>query len=108
MTSPPSKDAPALSDAPKQCGGWLQRANITVEPVMLVHMLAFMLTSVVGQSFLVHRACRVHLGLPETVCSSIQEPQYKNESARVQVRLHMQNHRTLSVRTAKPIHSREI
>ncbi|XP_034248885.1 tetracycline resistance protein, class E-like isoform X4 [Thrips palmi] len=75
--------APAEGAAKER--SWLARANITVEPVMLAHMFAFMLTSVVGQSFLVQRACRVHLGLPESVCSSIQEPQFKEDAARVQI-----------------------
>jgi hypothetical protein len=46
--------------------------SITVEPIMFLYMLAFMLTSVVEQAFFVDRACRVNLGYPDEICSEIE------------------------------------
>lgn len=57
---------------------------ITVEPVLFAYMFAFMLTSVVEQTFYVDRACRVNLNMTDHVCSNIHNKSHSDELARVQ------------------------
>lgn len=58
---------------------------ITVEPTMVLYMLAFMLTSVVEQSFFVYKACRVNHGLNDTICKNITAEEYEDYNKEVQV-----------------------
>lgn len=59
--------------------------NITVEPTMVLYMMAFMITSVIEQAFFVYKACRVNHGYNETVCRNINQEQYENITKEVQV-----------------------
>lgn len=59
--------------------------NITVEPTMVLYMMAFMITSVIEQAFFVYKACTVNHGYNETVCRNINEKQYENITKEVQV-----------------------
>lgn len=61
---------------------------ITVEPVMFLYMMAFMLTSVVEQAFFVDKACRVNLNFSDTICSNLADKQYKEYNMHVQVRFY--------------------
>ncbi|KDR13825.1 Proton-coupled folate transporter [Zootermopsis nevadensis] len=58
---------------------------ITVEPVMFLYMMAFMLTSVIEQSFFVDKACRVNLNFSDTICSNLTNKQYMDYNKQVQV-----------------------
>jgi MFS transporter, PCFT/HCP family, solute carrier family 46, member 3 len=49
---------------------WYQK--ITVEPTMVLYMLAFMLTSVVEQVFFVYKACTANHNYPHEICIDIQ------------------------------------
>lgn len=57
---------------------------ITVEPTMILYMMAFMITSVVEQSFYIFKACTVNHGFNSTICHNINEPEYKNITKEVQ------------------------
>lgn len=61
---------------------------ITVEPVMFLYMMAFMLTSVVEQAFFVDKACRTNLNFSDNICSNLADNQYKEYNKQVQVRFH--------------------
>ncbi|XP_066246601.1 probable peptidoglycan muropeptide transporter SLC46 [Euwallacea similis] len=58
---------------------------VTVEPTMAFYMMAFMITTVVEQSFFVYKACKVNHGYNETVCTHINEEQYENITKKVQI-----------------------
>lgn len=58
---------------------------ITVEPTMVLYMMAFMLTSVVEQSFFVYKACRVNHGYNDTICKNITAKIYEDYNKEVQV-----------------------
>lgn len=58
---------------------------ITVEPIMVLYMMAFMTTNVVEQSFFVYKACTVNHGYNKTICEHINEKQYENITKEVQV-----------------------
>lgn len=58
---------------------------ITVEPTMVLYMMAFMLTSVVEQSFYVYKACTVNHGFNDTICKNITAPEYEDYNKEVQV-----------------------
>ncbi|XP_066140214.1 probable peptidoglycan muropeptide transporter SLC46 isoform X2 [Euwallacea fornicatus] len=58
---------------------------ITVEPTMVFYMMAFMITSVVEQSFFVYKACKVNHGYNETVCTQINKKEYENITKEVQI-----------------------
>lgn len=45
--------------------------EITVEPTMFLYMLASQLTSVVEQSFFVHKACSIDHGLSADICEKL-------------------------------------
>lgn len=60
-------------------------ALITVEPMMVLYMMAFMLTSVVEQSFFVYKACKVNHGLNDTICMNITADEYEDYNKEVQV-----------------------
>lgn len=64
---------------------WNFWKHITVEPVITLYMLAFMITAVVEQSFFVNKACRVDHNFNETICNNIHKPENKNFSDQVQV-----------------------
>jgi PCFT/HCP family folate transporter-like MFS transporter 1/3 len=70
---------------PQRCHWW---NLITVEPVMFLYMMAFMLTSVVEQAFFVHKACRANLNFSDTICSNLADIQYKEYNKEVQVRVY--------------------
>uniref|UniRef100_V5I9A0 Proton-coupled folate transporter n=1 Tax=Anoplophora glabripennis TaxID=217634 RepID=V5I9A0_ANOGL len=58
---------------------------ITVEPIMVLYMMAFMTTTVIEQSFFVYKACTVNHGYNNTICENINEKQYENITKEVQV-----------------------
>lgn len=58
---------------------------ITVEPTMVLYMMAFMLTSVVEQSFYVYKACKVNHGFNDTICKNITAEKYEDYNKEVQV-----------------------
>ncbi|KAG5890946.1 hypothetical protein JTB14_019883 [Gonioctena quinquepunctata] len=58
---------------------------ITVEPTMVLYMMAFMTTSVVEQSFYVYKACRVNHGYNETICDNINDKKFENITKDVQL-----------------------
>lgn len=60
---------------------------ITVEPAMVLYMMAFMTTSVVEQAFFVNKACRVNHNFNKTICDHIEAPENSKFLAEVQVRL---------------------
>ncbi|KAK3914808.1 Proton-coupled folate transporter [Frankliniella fusca] len=74
-------------DGPPPACCWPVRVvrAITVEPVLFAYMFAFMLTSVVEQSFYVDRACRIHLNYSDHICSHIQDPAFREEQNHVQI-----------------------
>ncbi|CAH1180344.1 unnamed protein product [Phaedon cochleariae] len=57
---------------------------ITVEPTLVLYMLAFMTTSVIEQSFYVYKACTVNHGYNKTICDNINDKQYANFTKQVQ------------------------
>ncbi|CAH0564017.1 unnamed protein product [Brassicogethes aeneus] len=59
--------------------------KITVEPTLVLYMMAFMVTSVVEQAFFVHKACTVDHGYNATICDNISDEQYKNISKEIQI-----------------------
>ncbi|XP_063917352.1 proton-coupled folate transporter isoform X3 [Zophobas morio] len=58
---------------------------ITVEPTMVLYMMAFMTTTVVEQAFFVNKACRVNHGLNETVCDNLTAKEYEDLNKQVQI-----------------------
>ncbi|XP_050298296.1 proton-coupled folate transporter isoform X2 [Anthonomus grandis grandis] len=62
---------------------WL--SYITVEPTMVLYMMAFMITSVVEQSFFVYKACTVNHGYNDTICKNINNKTYENITKEVQI-----------------------
>jgi PCFT/HCP family folate transporter-like MFS transporter 1/3 len=75
-----------VEDRKAQRCHWLEL--ITVEPVMFLYMMAFMLTSVVEQAFFVDKACRANLNFSDNICSNLADSQYKEYNKKVQVRFH--------------------
>lgn len=69
------------------CGAKFKQfvALITVEPTMVLYIMAFMLTSVVEQSFFVYKACKVNHGLNDTICMNITAEEYEHYNKEVQV-----------------------
>ncbi|CAG9836867.1 unnamed protein product [Diabrotica balteata] len=57
---------------------------VTVEPTMLLYMMAFMTTNVAEQSFYVYKTCTINHGYNKTICDNINSPEYKNISKEVQ------------------------
>lgn len=58
---------------------------ITVEPTLVLYMMAFMTTTVVEQSFYVYKACIANHGFNATICENLNEPNFKNYTKEVQV-----------------------
>ncbi|XP_041987003.1 solute carrier family 46 member 3 [Aricia agestis] len=58
---------------------------VTVEPPMFLYMMAYMITSVIEQTFYVFQACRVNHGQPEDVCYNIQDYEDINKEVQVTV-----------------------
>lgn len=58
---------------------------ITVEPTMILYMMAFMITNVVEQAFYVFKACSVNHGYNATVCENINNVKYEDILKEVQV-----------------------
>ncbi|RZC34752.1 MFS 1 and/or Sugar tr domain containing protein [Asbolus verrucosus] len=58
---------------------------ITVEPTMVLYMMAFMTTSVVEQSFFVDKACRVNHGFNSTVCDNLTLDEFEDLNKQVQI-----------------------
>lgn len=48
-------------------------------------MMAFMLTTVIEQSFFVYKACSVNHGYNDTICRNINNKKYENITKEVQV-----------------------
>lgn len=58
---------------------------ITVEPTMVLYMMAYMITSVVEQAFYVYKACTVNHGYNQTICENINDEKYEDALKKVQV-----------------------
>lgn len=58
---------------------------ITVEPTMVLYMMAYMITNVVEQAFYVYKACTVNHGYNRTICENINKQEYKQVLKEVQV-----------------------
>lgn len=56
---------------------------ITVEPTMVLYMMAFMITTVLEQAFFVDKACRVNHKFNSTICDNITN--YDEYNKQVQV-----------------------
>lgn len=69
------------------CGGKLKHflSLITVEPTMVLYIMAYMITSVVEQSFFVYKACRVNHGFNDTICNNITADENEEYNKEVQV-----------------------
>ncbi|XP_034658336.1 proton-coupled folate transporter [Drosophila subobscura] len=62
---------------------WNVITSTSVEPTMFLYMFAFMITSVVEQSFFLYKACRVNNNFSEAICTNINKPEneaYKKKS----------------------------
>lgn len=59
---------------------WFRK--ISVEPTMVLYMLAFMLTSVIENVFFVYKACTVNHGYSHEICMEIEK--YNETKAEVQ------------------------
>ncbi|XP_002135392.1 proton-coupled folate transporter isoform X2 [Drosophila pseudoobscura] len=62
---------------------WLVITSTSVEPTMFLYMFAFMITSVVEQSFFLYKACRVNNNFSEAICTNIHKAEneaYKKQS----------------------------
>ena len=58
---------------------------VTVEPVMFLYMMAFMLTSVVEQAFYVNKACRANLNFTDQICQNLTDKSNEEYNKKVQV-----------------------
>ncbi|KAJ9575642.1 hypothetical protein L9F63_007503 [Diploptera punctata] len=58
---------------------------ITVEPVMFLYMMAFMLTSVVEQAFYVDKACRANLNYNDSICLNLTDKSNEGYNKKVQI-----------------------
>ncbi|KAK5641306.1 hypothetical protein RI129_009853 [Pyrocoelia pectoralis] len=58
---------------------------ITVEPSMVLYMMAFMTTSIVEQAFFVEKACRVNHNYNKSICDNIADPINAHANKEVQV-----------------------
>lgn len=58
---------------------------ITVEPTMILYMLAFMTTSIVEQAFFIDKACRVNHGYNTTICDNITLDTYTEINKQVHI-----------------------
>ncbi|CAA9998204.1 unnamed protein product [Nesidiocoris tenuis] len=63
--------------------GW---RKIGIEPMMFLYMSAFMITSVLEESFFVYKACTVDFGIAEDICRNISQDQYKSIKTEVQIK----------------------
>lgn len=77
-----SKDVSCLINI-KKALRWLK--VITVEPTMVLYMMAFMTTSVVEQAFFVDKACRVNHNFNASICDNITAKE--NEAMNKEVQL---------------------
>lgn len=69
--------------------------SITVEPLMILYMLAFMMTSIVEEEFYLQKSCRAHLKMSPEVCGNLSSlPELKKEVQVITARFHQW--RTLS------------
>ncbi|CAH1972827.1 unnamed protein product [Acanthoscelides obtectus] len=57
---------------------------ITVEPTLVLYMMAFMTTSVVEQSFYVYKSCSVNHRYNDTICHNMNDKRYENITKEVQ------------------------
>lgn len=60
-------------------------ALITVEPTMVLYMMAFMTTTVVEQAFFVDRACRTNHHFDASICDNLTSEENKDYNKKVQV-----------------------
>ncbi|XP_031354714.1 solute carrier family 46 member 3 isoform X3 [Photinus pyralis] len=58
---------------------------ITVEPSMVLYMMAFMTTSIVEQAFFVDKACRVNHNFTQAICDDISNPINADANKHVQL-----------------------
>ncbi|KAM3968441.1 lysosomal proton-coupled steroid conjugate and bile acid symporter SLC46A3 [Aphomia sociella] len=58
---------------------------VTVEPPMFLYMMAFMITSVIEQTFYVYQACTVNHGYSSEICYDISNHEEINEKVQVTV-----------------------
>lgn len=77
---------------PESCGTRIKHflSLITVEPTMVLYMMAYMLTSVVEQSFFVYKACSSNHNLSDTICNNITADE--NEEYNKQVQVNIRSH----------------
>ncbi|KAK4884691.1 hypothetical protein RN001_000962 [Aquatica leii] len=63
------------------------RQNITVEPILLLFMIPFSMTSLAIQNLNLEKACRVNLNLTNSICDGLQNRNYSgyNESDEILV-----------------------
>ena len=47
--------------------------NVTIEPVMFLHMIGMTLTSLIVQNVYLDRICRIELGYSDEVCRALLE-----------------------------------
>lgn len=52
--------------------------NITIEPLMFLHMVGIAGSSVVVQNMYLERVCRVTLGYNKDICENLTDPKYSN------------------------------
>lgn len=71
----------------KKCATLLKKgfSLITVEPTMVLYMMAFMTTSIVEQAFFINKACRVNHGFNSTICDHIAAKENEAINKEVQV-----------------------
>ena len=60
---------------------WYQ--YISVEVTMFLYMFAFMITSVVEQTFYINKACRVNHGYSEDICNNLDSNRTIKEQVQV-------------------------
>lgn len=61
-------------------------AMVTIEPSLVLYMMAFMTTTVVEQALFVDKACRVNHGFNASICDNIAAKENEAFNKEVQVR----------------------
>lgn len=81
-TTPPPPPIEYQLGEPKVCNWRRALKFVTVEPTMMLYMMAFMITHVYEQSYYVYKACTANCKFNETVCRNLNE--YPEQNAIVQ------------------------
>lgn len=66
-------------------------AQITIEPTLVLYMMAYMTTNVVEQAFFIDKACRVNHGFNASICEHINAAENEVFNKEVQVKPHFYN-----------------